>query len=129
MIRPLALASLLALAGCGSDTASLAPVSYDGVWTGVAQRSQGGERACPAPTPFVLTIANSTVRGEVRDRRDRAVTVSRFDAIVDADGRLTARAWYDGARNDVALQYDGARFSGDITNIHECRFSLRLAPG
>jgi hypothetical protein len=29
-----------------------------------------------APTPFVLTIANSTVRGEVRDRRDRAGIMS-----------------------------------------------------
>jgi hypothetical protein len=131
MIRNLAFLSLLALAACGGDTAftGAAPVSYDGVWSGVAQRTQGGERTCPAPTPFVLTIENSAVRGEVRDRRTREATVSRFDAIVDADGRITARAWYDSIGNDVALQYNGSRFAGTITNPNQCTFYLRLSRG
>jgi hypothetical protein len=126
-----ALIAILLLAGCSSgeiDTGftGAAPVSYDGVWTGSASRSQGGERTCPAPTPFVVTIANNRVSGEVRNRHNRDQTVSRFDAIVDADGRLTARAWYDGIPNDIALEYNGTRFTGRITNPQECVFSLRL---
>ena len=85
--------------------------------------------AVPVHTPFVLTIANNVVRGEVRDRRDRTVTVSRFDAIVDADGRVTARAWYDSISNDVALEYNGSRITGRITNPLECVYSLRLSRG
>jgi hypothetical protein len=135
MIRRLSLACILVLplglGACASDPAftGATPVSYDGVWTGVAQTSQGGERTCPSPTPFVVTIANNAVRGEVRDRRNRNVTVSRFDGVVDADGRITARAWYDSIRNDLSLQYNGTRFSGTITNPNECVFNLRLNRG
>ncbi len=130
MNRCLILACALALAACESDPATftgVAPVSFDGVWTGTAQRSSGPERNCPSPTPFVVTIENSVVRGEVRDRRDRAVTVSRFDGLVDADGRIAARTWYDGARNDLSVQFSGTRFSGTITNANECVFNIRLA--
>ena len=132
MTRRLSLACLLALAACESaapTVTGVAPVSYDGVWTGVAQRSQGGERTCPAPTPFVVTIENNVVRGEVRDRRNRDATVSRFDGVVDADGRLAFRAWYDSIRNDASLEYNGTRFSGRITNPNECIFTLRLSRG
>ena len=131
MIRHLSLVAVLALAGCGSDTEITGgtPVSLDGVWTGTAQRTQGGERTCPGPTPFVLTIANNVVRGEVRDRRDRTVTVTRFDAIVDADGRVTARAWYDSISNDLALEQSGSRIVGRITNPLECVYNLRLSRG
>src|SRR5882757_8778889 len=106
MIRRLSFVVVLALAGCGSDTEITGgtPVSLDGVWTGTAQRTQGGERTCPGPTPFVLTIA-------------------RFDAIVDADGRVTARAWYDSISNDLALEQSGSRLVGRITNPLECVYN------
>ena len=131
MIRRLSLVAVLALAGCASDTEITGgtPLALDGVWTGTAQRTQGGERTCPGPTPFVLTITNNVVRGEVRDRRNPTVTVARFDAVVDADGRVTARAWYDSISNDLALEYNGSRITGRITNPVECMFYLRLSRG
>ena len=133
MIRRLSLLAVLAVAavsGCGggeTEFAGTTPVSLDGVWSGTAQRSQGGESTCPGPTPLVLTIANTVVRGEVRDRRNRTVTVSRFDAIVDADGRIVARAWYDSISNDLSLQYNGSRITGRITNPLECIYNVRLS--
>jgi hypothetical protein len=120
----------LVLSACGGGDAGFTgatPVSYDGVWRGLARYESGGQRNCPAPTPFVLTITNSTVHGEVRDRNNRDATVARFDAVVDADGRLTARAWYDSIANDIALEFNGTRFSGSITNPNECKFYLRLS--
>jgi hypothetical protein len=124
-----ALVATFALAACNSDTAftGAAPVSYDGVWRGTTTREHGSERHCLATTPFVLTITNNRVVGEVRDRRNRDATVARFDALVDADGRLTARAWYDGVPHDLALEYNGSRFSGQITTAEDCVYFLRLS--
>jgi len=131
MMRALLLASTIALAACESEQPTnfigAAPVSHDGVWTGTARRSSGNQRECPDQAPFVVTIEGTAVRGEVRDRRNQEATVSRFECLVDPDGRIATRAWYDGTRNDLSLDYNGTRFVGMITNSNSCTFNLRLS--
>jgi len=121
----------LALAGCdsagSSSRASSTPPSFDGTWTGTTTRTRGADPDCPNAIPFTLVVSGTNVRGEVRSPRDRTVTVSRFDGLIDNAGRLTARAWYGGAQNEIVGEFSGSRFSGNITSNYGCVSNLRMS--
>lgn len=122
-----AFATLL-LAACDRSYGRLPPggiAGLDGTYRGEASLVLGRPE-CPSEVPYVLSVRNGNVSGEIFSPRDAKAATGRFQALIDAEGKIGVRARAAGDETLVEGFFDGDRFVGS-TKSESCttRLSLR----
>ncbi|MGQ0663886.1 MAG: hypothetical protein ACT4P2_09915 [Pseudomonadota bacterium] len=118
------LALALAAAACAPALPPGAIAAFDGVWEGRASLFTVSEN-CVRSTPYVMTVRNGVVSGEIRSPRDPEAISARFEAAIQSDGTIYSLARPGG--QDVAIRgrFSGDRFEG-MTRLKDCQSLLSL---
>jgi hypothetical protein len=120
--------AFLALAGCGIGTHGDLPpggiAALDGTYRGDASLSLG-RTSCPGDVPYVITVRNGMAYGEIYRPRDPKVITGRFEALIDAEGKIGTKAWIGGDETLVEGFFDRDRFLGS-TKSDSCTNQMTL---
>ncbi|MBI3451760.1 MAG: hypothetical protein HY057_02805 [Rhodospirillales bacterium] len=115
----------LVLASCAKPLLPPGGIAaLDGIWRGEAVR-RVGLPDCPTVTPYVMTVREGAVTGEIRQARNPDVVIDRFQAFIEYDGALYARARPGGEDIDIFGRFLANRFEGE-TKSRSCTNRITL---
>lgn len=119
---------ILMLGGCGLGTHGRLPKSgvagLSGTYRGDASLSLGRTN-CPAEVPYAITVRDGMAYGEVFHPRDRKTLTSRFEGLIDSEGKIGVKTWVGGDETLVEGYFDLDRFIG-TTKSENCTNTLTL---
>ena len=124
----LILLAILVRRGCGTGTYGRLPkegvAGLDGIYRGDASLSLGRTN-CPKEVPYTVTVRNGMAYGEVYNPRDSKAVSGRFEALIDAEGKIGTKVWVGGDETLVEGFFDLDRFLGS-TKSENCTNRLTL---
>lgn len=132
-MRPIYFCALvLALGACDRSYGRLPPSGIgglDGTYRGDGSLMLGRTN-CPREVPYTLTVRNGNVSGEIFNPQNPTVVIGRFQALIDAEGKIGTKVRAGGDETLVEGFFDLDRFHGS-TKSENCtnRLMLRRVAG
>jgi hypothetical protein len=124
--RPVLAAVLVAVVSACANRPPPDLAQLDGAWEGRAVRSRG-DNSCPAVVPYRMQIKDGNIAGEIYHYRTPGLIVETFEAYIETDGEMIARARPFGDDTTIRGYFRDGVFSGE-TNSESCTNKISLRP-